>query len=90
MSLKEDWKKFGKNAGDTFKHLGKSIVKTVKVGVEKLDSDENSENKPTGLKESWTEVGHDFGKTGKSLGKAISGTAKTAVNENEDAPSDKT
>ena len=86
MALKDDWKNFGKNVGGTAKSLGKSIVKTVKVGAEKLDFEEQDENKPTGLKESWSEVGHSFGKTGKSLGKAISGTAKKAVGEYDDAP----
>ena len=85
MALKDDWKTFGKNVDGTFKKLGKSIAKTVKVGAEKIDGDETAGSSEE-LKESWTEVGHGFGKTGKSLGKAITGTAKTAVGEYEEQP----
>ena len=80
MSVKDEWKNTGKDLGKSFTALGKSIVRSVKVGADKaLDEepkDENGNVKPNHLKESWTEVGHDFGKAGKSLGRAVSGTAK--------------
>ncbi len=80
MSVKDNWKNTGKGLGKSFAGVGKSIVKSVKVGADKIldeePRDENGNVKPTGLKESWSEVGHNFGKTGKSLGKAVSGTAK--------------
>lgn len=80
MSVKDNWKNTGKGLGKSFAGVGKSIVKSVKVGADKIldeePKDENGNVKPTGLKESWSEVGHNFGKTGKSLGKAVSGTAK--------------
>ena len=80
MSVKDNWKNTGKGLGKSFAGLGKSIVKSVKVGADKLldeePKDEEGNVKPTNLKESWSEVGHSFGNTGKSLGKAVSGTAK--------------
>ena len=80
MSVKDNWKNTGKGLGKSFAGVGKSIVKSVKVGADKIldeePKDENGNVKPTGLKESWSEVGHNFGKTGKSFGKAVSGTAK--------------
>lgn len=83
MSVRDEWKNTGKDLSDTFKGLGKSIVKSVKVGADKIldeePKDENGNVKPTGLKESWSEVGHNFGKSGKSIGKAVTETAKVVV-----------
>ena len=83
MGVKEEWKTTGKDLGVTFAGLGKSIVKSVKVGADKIldeePRDENGNIKPTGLKESWTEVGHNFGKSGKALGKSAMVTAKAVV-----------
>lgn len=50
MALRDDWKKTGKGLGTAFQGLGKSLVKTVKHGVDKADEwangdDENSEAK---------------------------------------------
>lgn len=85
MSLKDNWKDTGKGLGKSFAGLGKSIVKSVKVGADKLldeePKDENGNVKPTNLKESWSEVGHSFGSTGKSLGKSVSGTAKKVTDK---------
>ena len=81
MSVKDNWKNTGKGLGKSFAGVGKSIVKSVKVGADKIldeePRDENGNVKPSGLKESWSEVGHSFGN--KSLGKAVSGTAKKVV-----------
>ena len=93
MSLKDDWKNTGKNIGQTAVGLGKSIVRSVKVGSEIIlderPKDENGGVAPTHLRESWTEVGHDFEKTGKALGKAAAGTARKvgdALDPEDDAP----
>ena len=88
MSVKDNWKDTGKGLGKSFSGLGRSIVKSVKVGAEKIldeePRDENGNVIPEGLKESWSEVGHDFGKTGKSLGKAVAGTAKKVAKKIEE------
>ena len=83
MGVKEEWKNTGKDLGVTFAGLGKSIVRSVKVGADIIldeePKDENGNIKPNGLKESWTEVGRNFGKSGKALGKSVTVTAKAVV-----------
>ena len=92
MSVKDEWKNTGKGLGKTFAGLGKSIIKSVKVGADKIldeePRDENGNVKPTGLKESWSEVGHNFGKSGKALGRAVTETAKTVVEKADEATKD--
>ena len=89
MSLKDDWKDTGKGIGKTFAGLGKSIAKSVKVGLDAATDetpvDENGKPLPNGLRESWTEVGHSFGTTGKSLGRAAAGTAKKVIDKVDEA-----
>ncbi|MBP5231543.1 MAG: hypothetical protein ILO68_07415, partial [Clostridia bacterium] len=86
--------KTGKGMGKSFAGLGKSIVKSAKVGIDELsgEPDEKQEKNPngTGLKESWKSVGKSFGETGADFGKALAGTAKkvtdsldAAVNKDE-------
>ena len=80
MSLKEDWKETGSSIGNAIKDIGKATVKTVKVGVDKLDDwaegrakedsivpEKNVTNDGT-----WTEAG-------KELSDAIAGLGKTVV-----------
>ncbi len=43
MALKDTWKKTGKDLGHAFRDLGKAVVKTVKVGADKVDDWANSE-----------------------------------------------
>jgi hypothetical protein len=85
MSVKDKWKDTGKGLGKSFAGLGKSIVKSVKVGAERIldeePKDENGNTVKTDLRESWSEVGHNFGNTGKSLGKAVSGTARKVADK---------
>lgn len=42
--LRENWKETGVGLGHAFKNLGKSIVKSVKVGVVKADEWANGED----------------------------------------------
>jgi len=85
MSVKDEWKNTGKDLGKSFAGLGKTIVRSVKVGADKLldeePKDENGNVKPTNLKENWSKVGHSFGKSGKSFGKAVTETAKTVISK---------
>ncbi len=37
MSLKDSWKETGVGLGHAFRDLGKTLVKTVKIGAEKVD-----------------------------------------------------
>lgn len=92
MSLKDKWKDAGKGMGESFSGLGKSIVKSAKVGVDNLAGeapvDENGEKVESGLKENWKAVGKSFGHTGSALGKAFVGTAKKVVDEVDEAVND--
>lgn len=85
MSVKDSWKDTGKGLGKSFAGLGKSIVKSVKVGADRIldeePRDENGNVIQTDLRESWSEVGHNFGVAGKSLGKAVSGTARKVADK---------
>ena len=89
MSLKDNWKDAGKGVGKSFAGLGKSILKSVKVGVERATDeepvDENGNPKKTNLKEAWSEVGHNFGNAGKSIGKAAAGTVKKVADKVDEA-----
>ena len=88
MSVKDNWKATGKGLGKSFAGLGKSIVQSAKVGMDRANGDvpldEDGNPKQTNLKESWSKVGHSFGETGKSLGKAAAGTAKKVVDKVDD------
>lgn len=37
MGLKDNWKETGTSLGHAFRDLGKTLVKTVKTGVDKAD-----------------------------------------------------
>ena len=48
MSLKDNWKATGVSLGHAFKDLGKTLVKTASVAVDKVDQWANGdEEKPT-------------------------------------------
>ena len=46
MSLRDEWKKTGKDLGHAFQGLGKSIVRSVKTGVDKADDWASSDEAP--------------------------------------------
>ncbi len=46
MSLRDEWKKTGKDLGHAFQGLGKSIVRSVKAGVDKADDWANNDVAP--------------------------------------------
>lgn len=89
MGLKDNWKDVGKGLGKSFAGLGKSIVKSVEEGANRVSGDEpldeNGNPVRTDLRETWSKVGHSFGDTGKAIGKAAAGTAKKVVDSVEDA-----
>lgn len=47
MDLKDDWKKTGIGLGHAFRDLGKTLVKTIKTGVDKADEWANSDKTST-------------------------------------------
>ena len=77
MGLKDNWKETGKGLGNAFKKLGKNIVKTAKVGIDKVDDlmDDGEINNPPESNVtndgSWKETGKELGSAFKDLGKSI-------------------
>ena len=73
-SLKEDWAGVGKGVGKTFMKLGKSLVKTAKVGVDVANDwvdgkeSDNSAQKAE-MKQEWKNFGHSFVDTAEDFGK---------------------
>lgn len=80
MSLKDEWKKTGKNVGSAFSNFGKAMGKTMKVA---FTDDENKvdENGESELKKAWKDTGKGFGEAGKSFGHATGDTAKAVVDD---------
>ena len=92
MDVKQDWKDAGKDIGKTVVGLGKAIVRSVKVGADKiLDEGPKDGSDDACLRDSWSEVGHGFGRAGKSLGKAVAETARDVADKldsTDEAPKD--
>ncbi len=83
MSVKESWKKFGKNTGKAFSNFGKSVATTARVVVG-TEERTNEEGKST-LKTTWSKTGRGFGEAGKSLGQAAKATAQKPFEDKEPA-----
>lgn len=74
-SLKSEWKVVGAGLGKTFTGLGKTLIKTAKVGVEKMDDwaedregvDHSAQTES--MKEGWKTFGADFVDSAKAVGK---------------------
>ena len=90
MSLKDDWKDTGKNIGHTAVGLGRAILRSAKVGAEKVldetPKDTRGNDMPTGLRDEWSRVGRSFGMTGCSLGRAAAGTARKIADSIDNDP----
>ena len=49
-NVKKEWKKAGSDLGHAFAGLGKMLIRTAKVGMEKADEWANSDDSPKGGK----------------------------------------
>lgn len=89
-NLKSEWKDVGRGLGKTFSGLGKTLVKTAKVGLEKADDwAEGRENvdhsaETQSMKEGWKTFGNNFVDSASDLGK----TTVKSVKQGVDACSD--
>lgn len=79
MALKDQWKDTGKGLGSAFKGLGKSIVRSVKTGVDKVDDTAEDEN--VFNDGSWRQTGKELGGAFKNLGKSVVKSAKTGLDK---------
>jgi hypothetical protein len=82
--LRDDWKDVGKGMGKTFAGLGKTLVKTAKIGATKIDDwaedkDTDTSAQKASMKEGWKEFGRDFVNTAEDLGKASVKSVKKGV-----------
>ncbi len=83
--LKGEWKDVGKGLGATFAGLGKTLVKTAKVGLEKADDwaegregvDHSAET--ASMKEGWKNFGNSFVDSAQDLGKTTVKSVKAGV-----------
>ena len=83
--LKEEWKGVGKGLGKTFSGLGKTLIRTGKLGLEKADDwaegregvDHSADT--AAMKEGWTNFGNDFVDSAKGVGKTTVKSVKTGV-----------
>ena len=82
MSLKDSWKEAGKDLGKSFTGLGKSIVKAVEIGADKIAGDEEGAEKKTAeLKETWKDTADNFDRASDSFGDAVADTGKKVSDE---------
>ncbi|MBR4581763.1 MAG: hypothetical protein IKO32_11075 [Lachnospiraceae bacterium] len=95
-SLSGEWKSVGKGLGKTFTGLGKTLIKTAKVGIEKADDwaedregvDRSAEVED--IKAGWKAFGGDFVDSAQDVGKTTVKSVKAgaqAVSGDDDSSS---
>ncbi|MBO7730170.1 MAG: hypothetical protein J6S31_04855 [Lachnospiraceae bacterium] len=85
---KEEWKNTGKELGGAFTGLAKSLIRSAKTGIDKVEDwaeeDTNKQPEPQ-VEESNVFNDGTWRETGKNLGKAFMGLGKTIVGTGEEA-----
>ncbi len=86
MALKDEWKGAGKQLGGAFANLGKTLIKTAKVGVDKAEAWADGEDPQKAVPGqnvtndgSWRETGAELGGALAGLGKTLLHTAETGA-----------
>lgn len=86
MALREDWIGTGKRLGSAFSTLGKTLIKTAKVGVDKADAWIDGADPKAAVPEknvtndgTWLKTGKEVGGALASLGKTLYRTAKMGL-----------
>ncbi len=90
MALKDEWKKTGQELGDAFTGLGKSLVRTAKVGADMTQNWAEDRDLHEGIPQqnvtndgSWQKTGRRMGDALEQLGKTVLHTAKTGAKKVE-------
>lgn len=90
MALKEDWKDTGKRLGGAFSDLGKTLIRTAKVGVDKAEAWAGEEDPAQAVPErnvtndgSWRQTGKELGGAFADLGKTLLHTAEAGAEKAE-------
>lgn len=83
MALKDDWKGTGKQLGGAFANLGKTLLKTAKVGVDKAEAWADGEDPEKAVPEQNVTNDGSWRETGKELGGAFAGLGRTLLHTAE-------
>jgi hypothetical protein len=83
MSLKDDWKGTGKQLGGAFAGLGKALLKTAKVGIDKAEAVADGSDPDKAVPEQNVTNDGTWRQTGKELGGAFAGLGKTLLHTAE-------
>lgn len=91
MALKDEWKDTGKDLGGAFANLGKTLLRTAKVGVDKAEAwaEGNDPEKAVPQENvtndgSWRETGRELGGALASFGKTLLHTAEVGADKAEE------
>ena len=84
---KEEWKNTGKELGGAFTGLAKSLIRSAKTGIDKVEdwAEEDTNQQQPQQEESNVFNDGTWRETGKNLGKAFMGLGKTIVGTGEEA-----
>ena len=90
MALNNEWKDTGKTLGGAFAKLGKTLIKTAKVGVDKAEALADGNDPVQAVPErnvtndgSWRETGRELGGAMAKLGKTLLSTAEAGAEKTE-------
>ncbi len=91
MALNNEWKDTGKSLGGAFANLGKTLIKTAKVGVDKAEAWADDKDPEKAVPEenvtndgTWRETGKELGSAFAKLGKTLFNTADATVDKAEE------
>ena len=90
MALNDEWKNTGKTLGGAFANLGKTLIRTAKVGVDKAEAWADGDDPAKAVPEenvtndgTWRETGKELGGAFAKLGKTLLNTAEVGVDKAE-------
>ena len=83
MPLNDEWKETGKSLGGAFANLGKTLIKTAKIGVDKAEAWADGEDPAKAVPEENVTNDGTWRETGKGLGDAFAKLGKTLLDSAE-------
>lgn len=90
MALNDEWKNTGKTLGGAFANLGKTLIKTAKVGVDKAEAWADGDDPDKAVPEenvtndgTWRETGKELGGAFAKLGKTLLSSAEVGADKVE-------
>ena len=83
MALKDDWKDTGKQLGGAFANLGRTLIKTAKIGMDKAEALVDGKDPEKAVPEQNVTNDGSWRETGKELGGAFAGLGRTLLHTAE-------